>query len=182
MIVDLLARQLGAALDAVRGLDSSGYSVILEQGMLKFLFVDEVKRGHFDSCCEEVVNKVLAALGVKDVVITPDAATGSTRPFQPIVLNPPGAPAAPMFDMPTAWRVRLLDTSAGFFFDTGEKAFSQMRSPELARQNKVQWFGELFEGAGKQGCQPWFSTRVALCDNGSRTGFIEPPVCAPDIS
>lgn len=181
-IVDLIARQIGAALDAVRGLDASAYSLILEQGMLRFLLVDEASRNDFDACCADAVGKIIDMLGVGRVIVTPDAATGSTRPFQPVVLNPPGAPAAEMFDMPTQWRVRLLDLSAGFFFDTGEINFGIQRSPELSRQNRVQWFGEIFEGLDKQGCEPWFSTRVTLCDNGDRAGFTDPFICPPDIS
>lgn len=185
-LVEALSTELSAALDTFREIDPSGYTAFVPQGLAQQLVVDEVSRGHFEldldapdqQLWDAVLGKYMRYLGI-DYEIVRDAATGHATPWSIFAFNPPGAAAVALPTPPASWQVRLVDTSAGFFADTGQINFGIMHSPELARQNLTQWFGEIFELLGKQGCQPWFTTRLTLCANGDRAGFSEPVVCPP---
>jgi hypothetical protein len=177
-LLQMVAAQLGKSMEVMRATTPEDYVLIIPVGLSSQLVMDTVNRGFHDPCCTDQVMKAFAEIGIR-VVETPDAATGELTPYNDVAwpLNPPGAAPVAQPTTPTSWKVRLVAPSAGFYFDTGEVAFGIQRSPELARQNKVQWFGEIFEGLDKQGCAPWFSTTVTLCPNGDRAGMSVPFTC-----
>lgn len=173
----LIARVVGRGLDVTRGTESN-YVAIVPQGLIQQMMVDDISRG-FDNesaACDAIADQLKCA-GVTRIVVTPDPSFGVASPWAMFALNAPGAPAVALPAAPATWQIRIVDPSAGFFFSTGEIAFGMQRSPELYRQNRIQWFGELFEGLDKQGCIPWFTVAATMCPNGSRAGVIAPVAC-----
>lgn len=178
---DMISRVVSKGADSIRSTDEHpGYRAILPQGLISRLVVDDLSRGFDDDVdTREVIDAAMRNTGLDSYVITPDpsVAVGQVDPWAAFTLNAPGAASAVLPNAPKVWRVRILRPTDGFFFSTGEIAFGMQRSPELARQNKIQWFGETFEGLDKQGCAPWFTVDVTLCPNGSRAGQIVPVAC-----
>ena len=69
--------------------------------------------------------------------------------FTPMLpLNPPADAAVPVPDRPTTFIVRVFDPTDYAMLAPGGDAFGII--PDLAnkRQNKVTWFGEIFQGLG----------------------------------
>ncbi len=176
-IVQLIETLIGRSMSVSRSVTPDNYRVILPAGLLQQLTIDSMNRGFRDACCPDEVMKMFMEMGIGSPVVTPDFATGDLDPWAAFALNPPGAAAVVLPDAPTVWKIRVIDASQGFYYDTGGRAFGVERSPELSRQNKVQWFGEQFEGLDKQGCVPWFTINATLCPNGDRAGFSAPVVC-----
>lgn len=173
----LIARVTAKGLDTIRATESN-YVAVIPQGLLQQLMVDDISRA-FDNesdACDAIASMLLCA-GIDRFVVTPDPAFGDVSPWAAFALNPPGAAPVVLPPAPSTWTIRIIDPAAGFFFSTGEIAFGMQRSPELYRQNKIQWFGEQFEGLNKQGCIPWFTIDATLCPDGSRAGAIVPVAC-----
>jgi hypothetical protein len=173
-LYDTLATLLGMAQDINRQIDVSGYVLIVPAGMKLRVGLDNWARifGPGGS-----LGDLLTALGIR-MVETADPALGALSPWAgSFPLNPPGAVAIALPPAPTTWRLRLLDPASAFFFSPDEFAFGMSRDPQLMRQNRMQWFGELFEGLGKNGCAPWFTFDIDLCPNGDRDFGSAPIPC-----
>jgi len=176
----MIARVVAKGADVTRETDPNpGYMAIIPLGLINQLVVDDISRAFEDdeANARAAIDEVFKAAGLDSYVITPDPAFGAVSPWAPFVLNPPGAAAVVLPPAPSTWRIRILDPDDWFYFSTGEIAFGMQRSPELYRQNKIQWFGEQFEGLNKQGCSPSFTIDATLCPNGSRAGAIAPVAC-----
>jgi hypothetical protein len=151
------------------------YVAILPAGLRKQLAMDVIARGQ--CCAEDAMRFVDATLGSVGARVVETTAFSPTNPWAGFTLNPPGAAAVALPAIPNDWQIRVIDPNAAFFFDTAEIPFGMQRSPELSRQNKIQWFGELFEGLAKQGCAPWYTGTLELCPNGGYAGLVTPFTC-----
>lgn len=174
-LYSVIARMLGAAADLNRQLDVSSYVLIVEAGLDDFLGLDEISK-QFST--ESQLGRLTSELGIGWVETADPAFTaGSLAMDSFLPLNPAGDPAVELGDIPTTWKFRLLDPRDWFFFSPDEFAFAMARDPQLMRQNRIQWFGELFEGLEKHGCAPSFTFDLELCFNGSRAGGAEILTC-----
>lgn len=173
-LFDAVSNFLGLAGSLNRQLDLSGYQLIVEGGMVRRLALDDIARIFR---VENELQSVLGSLGV-GLVQTPDwgYAAGSS-PWGTI--NPVGHAPIELPAAPCEWTCRLIDPRSGFFFSPDDFAWGTYRDPQLMRQNQIQWFGELFEGLGKNGCAPWFSFTIVLDPNGDRD-FGSSPLYCPD--
>lgn len=178
-VLDALGRLLGAAAAANRQLDLSGYVLAVEAGFLAHLYLDA------NLACNEhdailSARDFFAPLGLSRIVVTPDAAIGGSVPFAAYLpLTAPGAAAAAIPARPTAWKVRMFDPSDFAMLTANSETIGIVPDLSNKRQNKVTWFGELFEGLAKLGCKPSFSIDfVDLKANGVFSGCVT-PVAAP---
>lgn len=177
-LYNTLATLLGMAGDLNRHTDLSDYVLIVPNGLTRFLGLDSFSR---ESAAEREIERMMTELGIRSIT-TPDYATGDPSPWAgSFPLNPPGGAPVALPDPPIDWTFRLVDPTQGAFFSPDEFGFSMARDPQLMRQNKTQWFGELFEGLLKNGCGPWFTFTLELCPNGDRADGSTPIDCTPPL-
>lgn len=176
-VFDALSRLLGATAAANRQIDLSGYTLAVEAGFLQHLYLDA------NMACNEhdqmmVARDFFGPLGLGRIVVTPDAAIGGSTPFAGYLpLNAAGNAAAAIPARPTAWKVRMFDPSDFAMLTANSETIGIVPDLSNKRQNKVTWFGELFEGLAKLGCKPSFSIDfVDLKANGVFSGCITPVV------
>jgi len=169
-------------------LDPGDYQCYLPPGLLETIATDLAGRAFNtddpageQEALEDVRKEVENAIGMKTIrlwdVVADSGAT--TSPFA--ALNPPGsgAIALPSLGGDVAnqiFQVRFIAPEAALFFSTGEEKTGLESSPELMRQNKVQFFSREWVGLAKHGCHPWFTVAMELDGNGARTGFNTPIV------
>lgn len=163
-------------------INPADYNLYLPPGLVETLVTDMVGRAYSDPTAR--------AEAIASVVADVEAVTGLTtvrlwdvvgaNPFA--ALNAPGAAPAALPSLGCEgdmdFTVRFLAPESALFFSTGEERTGLESSPELMRQNKVQWFSREFVGLARHGCHPWFSVDLTLAANGARTGFNEPVPCA----
>lgn len=176
------------------------YTVIIPPGVVETLTIDRVNRAYGPESetsdvmaylqgnlfnVGRVVNSLDEAIAQSDVVdpTTGDVlAAGTNEPGLPYdLLNPVGTAAVDVPPLAATRRIRIIDTSAAIYGETGELYAGVQRSPEMLRQNKAQYFVEEYFLLTKHGAQPWATIDVDLCPNGSRAGLLTPFTC-PSIS
>jgi len=165
-------------------LDPTDYNLYLPPGLVELLVTDLVGRAYVDQdagqqAAADVVAQVEAVTGLRTVRLW-DVIGNS--PFD--TLNPPGeaAVALPVLgcntdDDTATFLLRFIAPEAALYFSTGEEKTGLESSPELLRQNKVQFFSREFVGLAKHGCHPWFTVLASLSGDGSRMGFSSPVPC-----
>lgn len=157
-VYDTLGRLMGMAAAANRQLDLSGYTLGIEVGLLQHLTLDNTMACNSRQA-QEAAESLFGSLGIGTIKVTPDwsEAQGSGPWSALLPIATPGAAPAVLGARPTNWTVRLFDANDFAMLSPGGDTFGIV--PDLAnkRQNKVTWFGELYQGLAKLGCKPAFS-------------------------
>lgn len=163
--------------------DDPSYTLFINPLTAALLRIDRANRA-FGANCEscDVLDQFRDQLeGVSQVVTTLDRSSeagGNAEPgLPPAALNPVGDAPVALTQSNGTHRIRLIDPRSFIYAETGKRDTGVQRSPELARQNRAQLFGEEFFYLDLTG--PWanFSIDVNLCDDGGRAGFLEPHNC-----
>lgn len=153
-VYDALGRLLGMFAAANRQLDLSGYTLAVEAGFIEHLLLDNMMACN-PRLAQEAAESLFSGLGIGNIVVTPDFATGGASPFAAFLpINAPGAAAAAIPTRPLTWTARLFDGTDFAYLSPGGDSFGIVPDLTLKRQNKVAWFGEIFHGLGKLGCKP----------------------------
>lgn len=120
-----------------------------------------------------VVTSRLAELGVNRVVELVDEITGVPAPLAHATVAAPGGPIAAGAPHPVVQEIALYRPEDFLLGVAPELDLGVTRSPELARQNKLQWFTESFEFVEKPGCAPASILQLPFCANGIRPALGE---------
>ena len=162
-------------------LDEGDYDLVLEPGHMRKLCLDESARVYGDTLAQRkaaIIAKIKDELGVGDVVVLRDFRTGGGY----AALNEPGEAATAMPRLFDSNRVRFVPTSAFIFGATGEDSTGWETDPQLARQNRMQWFSKEWLLLAKHGCHPAAYIDVTSCASGARAAGIEPVDCTSQDS
>lgn len=175
-LYDLVGRLLGAVAAANRDVDAGDYTLAVEAGLLGHLGLDVVSACNPRPASEDA-QSLLSSLGIGNIVVTPDwSLTDGAGPFSPYLpINAPGNAAVVVPARPTTWKIRMFAPADWAMLSPGVEQLGVV--PDLAnkRQNKVTWFGEIWEGLAKIGCRPAFTVQVtALDSSGIRAGCATP--------
>ena len=154
-----------------------GYTLVLPAGLIERVVTDGTIRGFGDYRSRDDILDRLDAIGVTSVVELVDEITGVPAPLaHPVPVAPGGpaiaAPAQPLEQQILLYRPEDFVLGVGPDIDLGAQ-----RSPELARQNKLQWFTESFEFVEKVGCAPALSFIAPFCQSGVRPALGEGESC-----
>lgn len=117
------------------------------------------------------VNRVV--LLVDEIVCTPGGALAHTPPIAAV----PGCVYAAAPVHPVEQEILLYRPEDFVLGVAPEIDLGITRSPELARQNKLQWFVESFEFVEKVGCAPALDLLVPFCASGIRPALGEGENC-----
>lgn len=147
------------------------YTLAIPAGLLDRVLTDGVIRGIDEYRVRADLFDRLATLGVTNVVELVDeivCAPGGPVAHSTVIDPQVGcvwtpAPAHPVEQEILLYRPEDLVLGVGPTIDLGVT-----RSPELARQNKLQWFTEGFEFVEKTGCAPIIDLLVPFCASGVR--------------
>lgn len=158
---------------------SPNYTLALPAGLLTRVLTDGVIRGFNEYRDESDLLDRLSTLGIKNVVELADEITGVPAPLaHPVPVAPGGpiavAPAQPVVQQLLIYRQEDFVLGVGPNIDLGAT-----RSPELARQNKLQWFTEGFEFVEKVGTAPTIAIQAPFCASGIRPALGEGVDCVP---
>ena len=175
-VYDVLGRLLGMTAAANRQIDLSGYVLALEVGMLETLMLDNTMACN-PRAAQEAAESLFGGLGIGRIEVTPDwSPAAGAGPYSPLLpIRAPGAAAIAVPPRPTTYRVRLFDPNDFAMLSPGGDSFGII--PDLAnkRQNKVTWFGEIYQGLGKLGCKPAYTVQFTnLAATGLRAACITP--------
>ena len=154
------------------------YTLALPAGLLTRVLTDGVIRGFNEYRDESDLLDRLNTLGVANVVELADEVTGVPAPLaHPVPVAPGGpivaAPAQPLIQQLLLYRPEDFVLGVGPNIDLGAT-----RSPELARQNKLQWFTEGFEFVEKVGTAPTIAIQAPFCASGVRPALGEGIDCS----
>lgn len=162
-------------------LDPASYNLYLPPGLVEALVTDLVGRAYQDTealrqAAAEVVRVAEAVTGLRTIRLWDVV---GANPFA--ALNPPGEAAIPLPPLACAgdqdFQLRFIAPADALYFSTGEEKTGLESSPELLRQNKVQFFSREWVGLAKHGSSPWFTVAASVAANGARTGLNEPVPC-----
>jgi hypothetical protein len=175
-----LLAAVGWALEAIRvNLRESdpNYTLALPTGLIERVLTDGVIRGTDDYRTRDDLFDRLTTLGVSNIVELTDEVTGVPAPLAHAALNPPGDAAIAAPAHPVEQQILLYRPEDFVLGVAPELDLGVTRSPELARQNKLQWFVESFEFVEKVGCAPAIDLVVPFCASGIRPAFGEGEDC-----
>src|SRR3990172_4485354 len=110
----------------------------------------------------------LRELGVTRVVELVDEITGVPLPLAHTAFVAPGGPIAVGDPHPVVQEIALYRPEDFLLGVAPEIDLGVTRSPELARQNKLQWSVESFEFVEKPGCAPAATIQAPFCASGVR--------------
>lgn len=146
-------------------IDAFDYDLVLEPGHMQKLIIDEMMRGYGDpsSAKARVLEAIKNAFGVGRVVETLDLVGGGYSG-----LATPGNAAVALPSVNATNRVRIVPSGAYLFGSTGEQATGWQTDPQLARQNRTQWFSKEWLFLTKHGCSPAITIDITSCANGDR--------------
>jgi len=176
-----LLAAVGWAMEAIRAnlrVANPNYTLALPAGLLERVLTDGVIRGMDEYRTRDDLFDRLRTLGVANVIELADeiaCTPGGALPHAP--LADPGVPTCPATvdctrvaapQHPVNQEI-LLYRPEDFVLGVGPDIdLGIVRSPELARQNKLQWFTEGFEFLEKLGCGPAIDLVVPFCASGVR--------------
>lgn len=148
-----------------------GYNLVLPAGLRYRILVDGQIRGMDDYRTWSDFTDRLRELGVNQVVelLDPTAA--------PTPLPARGGPAAPAVANPLEQTIILYKPESFLLGVAPEVNLGVTRSPELARQNKLQWFVESFESLTRICIDPTVALIGDWCDSGVRPALGEGDIC-----
>jgi hypothetical protein len=176
-----LLAAVGWAMENIRASlreSNPNYTLALPAGLIERVLTDGVIRATDDYRTRDDIFERLATLGVSNVVELVDEITGVPSPLAHTPLAAPGGPRVAAPDQPLAQEI-LLYRPEDFILGVGPDIdLGVTRSPELARQNKLQWFTEGFEFVEKVGTAPAVDLVVDFCANGARPAFAIAEACA----
>jgi len=181
----------------INRLDEPRYVVLIDPLTIRALLNDRANRAYADEddgASSDLLTYINSCLdGVDDVIATLDGSYATQPGLPPLPLNPPGdagstppggtlggvaqGAAVAMPGLPGIHRVRIVAPDAAIYAETGEMYVGVMRSPDLLRQNKAQFFAEEYFMLAKHGPAPWFSIDLEFCSDGARAGFLNPTRC-----
>lgn len=153
-------------------LDEGDYDLVLEPGHLQKLINDENSRIYGDTLAvrrASIINKIKDDLGVMNVVVLRDFRTGGFAFQSP---NPAGDAADALRTLPDANRVRFVPSGAYLYGSTGEQSTGWATDPQLARQNRTQWFSKEWVALAKHGCNPAAYVDLLASKQGARSNGI----------
>lgn len=151
-----------------------GYQLVIPAGIHQRILADGQMRGMDDYATWSDIQNRLDALGVSKIVEMLDT-TGT-----PTALNPPGDPADAAVAHDLSQQILLFKPQDFLLGLNPEVNLGVMRSPELALQNKLQWFTESFESVEKVGVDPSLAITVDLCQSGVRPALAEGETCVTE--
>jgi len=172
------AQTLGAvgwALELIRRKfrDTKGYYLTLPAGIRERILADGQIRGMDDYRTWNDFLERVTALGVDRVVELIDEIG---TPAAAIVA--PGGPPVAAPQHPNLNQVLLYRPDNFLLGLNPEVDLGVTRSPELARQNKLQWFTESFESVTRICIDPTIALNVNLCQSGIRPALGTGTACA----
>jgi len=173
-IYDLLGRLLGMSAAANRQLDLSGYTLAVESGLIAHLMLDNTMACN-PRLAQEAAESLFSGLGIGNIAVTPDwSLTDGAGPWSAALpINPPASGAIAVPARPTDWKIRLFDGSDFAMLNPQGETFGVVPDFANKRQNRMCWFGEIYQGLGKLGCKPAFSVEIAnLAANGKRAACV----------
>lgn len=177
-VVDDTERILERAVYAER-LERSDYTLFLPPGLVAAIISDLQGKAYlaqqeYAEGQAEVLARLRSTFGV-DVV---DLMDEVTAPFAAL----PAVGAANAVQLPAhpaSFKLRFVHVPSALYFSTGEMETGIQSDPQLARQNKRQWFSEEYVGLTKHGAPPWFQLTLTTCPSGARAGLSNPRDCTP---
>ena len=149
-------------------LDNDDYDLVLQPGHVEKLVQDESARIYGDGMAARktaIMSRIKEETGVRNIVVTHDFVTGSYT-----ALNSPGYDPTPLPQLPDVNRIRLVPAGSFLYGATGEQATGWETDPQLARQNKSQWFSSEWTLLAKHGCAPAATVDVTSFADGTRGG------------
>lgn len=147
----------------------------LKERVLTDAFLVGAKEG--DQAWSQIVAK-LNELGVSKIVELVDEIVGPP-PAAHVGPVAPGGPRVAAATQPVEQEILLYRPEDFVLGVAPEIDLGVTRSPELARQNKLQWFTESFEFVEKVGCAPAIDLLVPFCANGIRPALGAGLDCTP---
>jgi len=168
-VVSAITRWLDKAVYQER-LDVEEYTVYLPPGLVGSLVIDRASRAYVQdeeraARRAEAVQLLASITGVGEVVELLDDVT---NPYGGAMAN--GVlPAEPSVNT-----LRLIPAAEALYFSTGQISTGIESDPQLARQNRRQWFEEEFVGLTRHGSSPWGTIDLTTCESGGRAGLITP--------
>lgn len=155
--------------------DLDGYNLVLPAGTRERVLGDGEIRASDDYRTWDDVQTRLSELGINTVVELVD-------PLGPVTaLAARGGPAVAAPAHEVTRQILLYRPDDYVLALNGEVDLGIQRSPELAKQNKLQWFSESFEAVERVGVAPTVSLDVELCLNGIRPAYGEGEDCVADL-
>ena len=155
-------------------LDNEDYDLVLEPGHIEKLVQDESARIYGDSAATRrasIEARIKEETGVRNIVYLKDFKSGSFT-----AVNQPAYNPTPLPNLPDVQRVRVVPAGSFLYGATGEESTGWETDPQLARQNKSQWFSSEWSLLAKHGCAPAATVDVTSFADGTRGGSrdIEP--------
>jgi hypothetical protein len=173
-----LLREVGWAMETIRAThrDRLDYTLAIPAGLRERILTDGLIRGIDDYRTWSDLTERLAELGVTNIVEMYDPTTA------PSALPAPGGPPVAATVQPLAQQILLYRPDNFVLGVAPELDLGITRSPELARQNKQQWFVESFESVTRVGIQPTVAITSDLCANGIRPALGEGDDCVVEVA
>jgi len=155
-----------------------GYTLTIPAGLKERIITDGFLTGQRspDETWGAVTDR-LAQLGVTNVIELVDEITGVPAPLAHATVAAPGGPIAVGAPHPNVQEIALYRPSDFSLLMAPELDLGVTRDPQLARQNKLQWFVESFEDVIKPGCAPAATIQAAFCASGIRAAAGEGEDC-----
>lgn len=166
-----------AAMTYPERLDYEDYTLVLPHGFDKFLASDVhgqtfVNSEDYNAGADQIVRNLATILGV-DTVVLRDETDTTWDAALPAVATPTA-----LNDAPCVWPLRLIHTPSAIYGSTGLIDTGIQSDPQLARQNKRQWFQEEFSLLSKHGSPPWAKITLTSAASGSRAAASTKLACA----
>ncbi len=157
-------------------LDAEDYTLFLPPGFAESLVID-INGKEFATSEELGQQAAAAARHIGDVfgleVIRLRDETDALFDALPAVATPTA-----LDDGPCAWPLRLIHTPSALYGSTGVIDTGIQSDPQLARQNKRQWFQEEFVLLTKHGSPPWAKITLTSASSGSRAAASTKLTCS----
>lgn len=157
-------------------LDAEDYTLFLPPGFAESLVIDKNGKEFADSAelsqQADAAARSLGALFGLEVIRLRDE-TDALFDALPAVATPTA-----LDDGPCAWPLRLVHTPSALYGSTGVIDTGVQSDPQLARQNKRQWFQEEFVLLTKHGSPPWAKITLTSASSGSRAAASTKLTCS----
>ncbi len=158
-------------------LDAEDYTLFLPPGFSNFLVADIhgqsfLQSEDLNAGTTKALSELSSTLGVDIVSLRDETDTTWDTAF------PAAGTTNALDDTPCAWPLRLIHTPSALYGSTGVIDTGIQSDPQLARQNKRQWFQEEFTLLTKHGSPPWAKVTLTSAASGSRAAASTKLACA----